>query len=109
MICPQQNILILFILLRVLSQGLPFCASNLGYELGFNIFMICFIVARGLSECTPAGTKFYLISPNHIPILDQTMSLLPFATRTDRFHDVLDSFSATLLGNACQDDDEPKD
>ena len=56
--------------------------------------------------CRPDGSDLYLISANLLHIFDQTMSMLPFATRTDmiealkasdtRLSDV-DAFLATLL------------
>ena len=56
--------------------------------------------------CRPDGSDLYLISSPLLHIFDQTMSMLPFATRTDMIEALkmsdtklsdVDSFLATLL------------
>jgi hypothetical protein len=57
-------------------------------------------------SCRPDGTDFYLISSPFLHMFDQTMSMLPFATRTDIFEAIknadakasdVDAFLDTLL------------
>jgi hypothetical protein len=36
-------------------------------------------------SCRPEGTDLYLISSPFLHMFDQTMSMLPFVTRTDMF------------------------